>query len=122
MATSPYLRQKFLKAMTMLVHPLGELQEHRPDCLAASAMFPWSTVVARKFGIPRLSFHATSFLSICTSECLRLHEPHKNISSDSEPFIIPNFPDEINLKSKQPPDLFTQNVDAGFMEFYKQVI
>jgi UDP:flavonoid glycosyltransferase YjiC (YdhE family) len=123
MATSPDLRQKFLKAMTMLEHPLGELlQEHRPDCLVASAMFPWATVVARKFGIPRLSFHATSFFSICTSECLRLHEPHKNVSSDSEPFIIPNFPDEIKLTRKQLPDLFTQNVDAGFMEFYKQVI
>ncbi|PKI33545.1 hypothetical protein CRG98_046101 [Punica granatum] len=26
-------------------------------------------------------------------ECIRLHKPHVNVSSDSEPFLIPNFPD-----------------------------
>jgi len=124
MVTSPDLRQKFMKAAAMLENPLGKLlQEHRPDCLVASALFPWTTDLAGKFGIPRLIFHATSFFSVSTYECLRLYEPHKNIpSSDSEPFIIPNFPDEIKLTRKQLPDLFTQNVEKGFTNLFKQAI
>lgn len=123
LATSPDLRQKFLKATAMLENPLGELlQEHRPDCLVASAFYPWATDVARKFAIPRLIFHGTSFFSICTSECLRLYEPHKKISSDSEPFIIPTFPDEIKFTRKQLPESLTQNVGTDHVELLKQVV
>uniref|UniRef100_A0A2N9FN76 Uncharacterized protein n=1 Tax=Fagus sylvatica TaxID=28930 RepID=A0A2N9FN76_FAGSY len=72
LATSLDLRQKFYKAAAMLEQPLEKLvQEYAPDCLVSSALYPWTTGLAKKFGIPRLIFHATSFFSICASECLK---------------------------------------------------
>jgi hypothetical protein len=123
LATSLDLRQKFYKAAAMLEQPLEKLvQEYAPDCLVSSALYPWTTGLAKKFGIPRLIFHATSFFSICASECVRLHEPHKKVSTDSEPFIIPNFPDDIKLTRNQLPDSFTQNVQTESMKMYEQAI
>ncbi|KAG2685454.1 hypothetical protein I3843_10G119200 [Carya illinoinensis] len=78
LATSPDLRMKFLKAITLLRQPLEELvEDYCLDCLITSAQFPWTTDVARRFGIPRLIFHATSSFFVCASECLRLYEPYK---------------------------------------------
>ncbi|KAF5448174.1 hypothetical protein F2P56_028730 [Juglans regia] len=88
----------FLTALGMLRQPLEQLlQDYRPHCLVADMYFPWATDVAAKFGIPRLVFHVTSFFSLSTQVSLELYEPHKKVLSDSEPFVIPNFPDEIKL-------------------------
>ena len=123
LATSLDLRQKFYKAAAMLEQPLEKLvQEYAPDCLVSSAWYPWTTGLAKKFGIPRLIFHGTSFFSTCALECVRLHEPHKKVSSDSEPFIIPSFPDDIKLTRNQLPDSFTQNFQTESMKMYEQAI
>ncbi|KAF5444355.1 hypothetical protein F2P56_036840 [Juglans regia] len=123
LATAPDLRMKFLEAITLLRQPLEELvQDYCPDCLITSALFPWTTDVARRFGIPRLIFHATSSFSICASECLRLYEPYKKVSSDSEPFILPNFPDEIKLTRNQLPDFVTQDIETDVGKLIRQVI
>lgn len=56
--------QKFLKATAMLEQPLEKLiKEHRPNCLEADIYFPWTTDLAARFGIPRLVFHGTNFIS-----------------------------------------------------------
>nr|AFK37676.1 unknown [Lotus japonicus] len=100
----------FLKATTMLQGPLEHLllQEH-PDCLIASAFFPWATDSAAKFNIPRIVFHGTGVFSLCAAECIRLYEPHKKeniVSSDSEPFVIPHLPGakEITMTRNALPD------------------
>ena len=123
LATSLDLRTKFFQATTMLEQPLEKLiQEYAPDCLVASTLFPWTTGVAKKFAIPRLILHSMSFFSTCTAECLRLYEPHKKVSSETEPFIIPNFPDEIKMTRKQLPDFYTQNVQTYATKMYEQVL
>ncbi|KAK9286791.1 hypothetical protein L1049_015196 [Liquidambar formosana] len=95
---------RFFKATAMLQQPLEQLlQEHRPDCLVADMFFPWATDSAAKFGIPRLVFHGICFFSMCASEIMRLYEPQKKVSSDTEPFVIPNLPDEIKLTRMQLP-------------------
>ncbi|KAJ7946517.1 Glycosyltransferase [Quillaja saponaria] len=95
----------FLKAVAMLQEPLEQiLFEYHPDCLVADMFFPWATDAAAKFDIPRLVFHGTSFFSLCTSESLKLYEPQKNVSSDTEQFVIPNLPDEIKLTRMQLPN------------------
>ncbi|OWM83710.1 hypothetical protein CDL15_Pgr004140 [Punica granatum] len=99
------MMDKFIKAIRLLQQPLEQLpREHCPDCLVADIFFPWATDVANKFGIPRLLFHGTSFFSLCASECIRLYEPHKKLSSDYEPFVIPNFPDSIELTRAKLPE------------------
>lgn len=96
---------KFFQAAALLQEPLEDLLEkYKPDCLVADMFFPWATDAAAKFGIPRLVFHGTGFFSLCTMSSMRLYEPHKKVSSDSEEFVVPNLPDEIKLSRKQIPD------------------
>ncbi|KAH9655944.1 UDP-glucosyl transferase 73B2 [Citrus sinensis] len=115
MTSQPDMPVKFLKGVTMLQEPLELLlQEHKPNCLVADMLFPWATDAAAKFGIPRLVFHGTSFLSLCATACLMLYEPHKKVSSVSEPFVIPNLPGDIKLTRNQLPDTMKQDDETDF--------
>ncbi|XP_038715477.1 scopoletin glucosyltransferase-like [Tripterygium wilfordii] len=107
--------QKFMKATTMLQEPLEQLlEEARPDCIVSDMFFPWSTDAAAKFGIPRLVFHGTGFLSLCVIECLRLYESYKNVSSDTEPFVLTGLPGGLKLIKNQLPDFMRDNVETEF--------
>ncbi|XP_058007482.1 probable UDP-glucosyl transferase 73B6 isoform X1 [Hevea brasiliensis] len=120
LVTSPEMGINFFKATTMLVQSLEELlKEYRPNCLVADTFFPWSTGVASKLGIPRIVFSGTCFFSSCASQCMRLYQPYKKVSSDTDPFIIPNFPGQIKLTRKQLPDFVKE--ETSFAEFYEQV-
>ncbi|GAV93119.1 hypothetical protein CFOL_v3_36498, partial [Cephalotus follicularis] len=112
---------KFFTATTILKEPVEQLlQECRPDCLVADMFFPWATDAATKFGIPTLVFHGMIFFALCATECVRLYEPHKKVSSDSEPFIVPNLPGNIVLTRKQLPDFERENVGDDFSKLLKQ--
>ncbi|KAH7518010.1 hypothetical protein FEM48_Zijuj09G0125300 [Ziziphus jujuba var. spinosa] len=103
-------------ATTMLEQPLEQLLlEHRPTCLVADVFFPWANQIAAKFGIPRLVFHGTSFFALCADTSLFREEPQKKVSSDSEPFVIPNLPDEIKITRQKLPDFLKEESElSGF--------
>ncbi|KAB1208504.1 UDP-glucose flavonoid 3-O-glucosyltransferase 7 [Morella rubra] len=123
MVTSAEMQKKFFMATTMLEPQIGQiLEEHAPDCLVADMFFPWATDVARKHGVPRLVFHGTGFFSLSATECVRVHKPHNNVSSDSEPFVIPSLPHEIKLTRNQLPDFAEGNVDTGFPKLFNDSI
>ncbi|XP_048337507.2 probable UDP-glucosyl transferase 73B6 [Ziziphus jujuba] len=107
-------------ATTMLEQPLEQLLlEHRPTCLVADVFFPWANQIAAKFGIPRLVFHGTSFFALCADTSLFPEEPQKKVSSDSEPFVIPNLPDEIKITRQKLPDFL--NKESELSGFARQV-
>ncbi|MED6132860.1 hypothetical protein PIB30_022773 [Stylosanthes scabra] len=113
---SPDYLPVFFEATRRLQEPFEEqLLEHKPDCVVADMFFPWATDSASKFGIPRLVFHGTSFFSLCATECVRLYEPYKNVSSDSEPFVIPNLPGDIKLTRMQLPPFAMDTDTSKFM-------
>ncbi|OIT20300.1 PREDICTED: scopoletin glucosyltransferase-like [Nicotiana attenuata] len=92
----------FFKATAMMQEPLEQLiQESRPNCLVSDIFFPWTTDTAAKFNIPRLAIHGTSFFALCVGESIRHHKPFKNVSSDSETFVLPNLPHQIKLTRSQ---------------------
>jgi len=100
--TNQELHRKFFDALSLLQQPLEDLiQELRPRALVADMFFPWATDTASKFGIPRLVFHGTSFVSMCAMESIKQHDPHKSVSSDTEPFVLPGLPDQIKLTRMQ---------------------
>ncbi|KAK4340214.1 hypothetical protein RND71_041676 [Anisodus tanguticus] len=81
---------------SMMQEPLEQLiQECRPNCLVSDLFFLWTIDTAAKFNIPRLAIHGTSFFALCVSESIRLHKPFKNVSSDSDTFVVPNLPHQI---------------------------
>lgn len=91
--SSPDIRLKYYAALRMLDQQLEKLiEEHRPDCLVSDLFHYWAADIAAKFRIPRIVFHGTSHFSMVASECVRLYAPHENVSTESEPFLIPNFP------------------------------
>ncbi|KAF7840808.1 scopoletin glucosyltransferase-like [Senna tora] len=109
---SPELKERFLKVIPLLEKPIDEfLQNHHPNVLVADSMFSWANNVAAKQGIPRLIFHGTCNFAICTSLCITSYEPHMKVSSDSEPFVVPNLPGEIE---------FTRNQIPSFMKLEKE--
>ena len=96
------MAKKLLFASYLLQEPLEQLlRDCHPDCLIADFFFPWATNSASKFGIPRLVFLGSSFFSSCTFASIALYEPQKKVSSDSEPFLVPNLPGEIKLSVNQ---------------------
>uniref|UniRef100_A0A5B6ZH07 Glycosyltransferase n=1 Tax=Davidia involucrata TaxID=16924 RepID=A0A5B6ZH07_DAVIN len=113
----------FFKATNMLQEPLEHvLREGRPDCLIADMFFPWATHVAAKFDIPRLVFHGTSFFALCAIESMRLYKPQNSVSSDSEPFIVPNLPHDVKLTRMQLADHEREDSDTDhFGEMLTQV-
>ncbi|KAF8410104.1 hypothetical protein HHK36_002626 [Tetracentron sinense] len=120
----PKMIQNFFKALNMLQQPLEQLlQEQGPDCIVADMFLPWTTDAAAKFGIPRLVFHGTSFFSLCVSDSLRRYEPHKNTTSDTETFVAPGLPDQIELIGSMLPDYIkgeTQNEFGKKMELVRE--
>jgi hypothetical protein len=96
--TSQEMLFKFMEGTALLQEPLEKLMEDlRPDCLVADMFFPWATASAAKFGIPRLVFHGTSTFALCAADSVRKYKPYNNVTSDSEPFILPNLPHEIKI-------------------------
>ncbi|KAL2926577.1 Scopoletin glucosyltransferase [Bienertia sinuspersici] len=99
------LISNFMKAVEMLKEQLEQyLQNVQPNCLVADMFLPWATDCAKKFDIPRLVFHGTCYFSLCAEEMVRLHMPYMNVSSDEEPFTIPNLPHEIRMTKLQIPE------------------
>ena len=91
-----------LKATMKLQQPLEQLlHEEHPHCLVADMFFPWATDSAAKFGIPTLVFHGTGLFALCASFCVTSYEPYKNVSSDSEAFVVPNLPGDITMTKRQ---------------------
>ncbi|KAG6677874.1 hypothetical protein I3842_14G049700 [Carya illinoinensis] len=86
----------FISSLKMLRQPLEQLlQNHdHPHCIVADMVFPWTIDAAAKFGIPVLVFNSTSVFSTSAGVSMRQYKPQMEVSSDSEPFVIPNFPGE----------------------------
>ncbi|CAN0846401.1 Scopoletin glucosyltransferase [Linum grandiflorum] len=110
---------KFFKATTFLRPELESLlQESQPDCLVADAFFPWATASAAKFGIPRLVFHGMGFFALSVLASLATNEPHRKVESDSEPFLVPELPDEVFLTRRQLPEAEREE-DEFLVKFFR---
>ncbi|KAF3435440.1 hypothetical protein FNV43_RR22529 [Rhamnella rubrinervis] len=113
MATSHIMQFKFIKATTTLGPLIDQLlQQHQPDCLVADMFFSCATDVAARHRIPMLAFHGWCYFSLCASLCVNRYAPHKNVSSDSQSFLIPNLPGEIEFTRNQLPDFQKKDVDV----------
>ncbi|KAF7849611.1 hypothetical protein BT93_L0485 [Corymbia citriodora subsp. variegata] len=117
--TTEEIHKQFMRAIMMLDQQLELLIEKlAPDCLVSDIFLPWTNEIATKWGIPRLVFHGTSAFSIAGMECVALYEPHKKVSCDLEPFVIPNFPGEITMSRMQLPDFYREETE--FTKFFKE--
>ncbi|KAL5727155.1 hypothetical protein ACHQM5_000381 [Ranunculus cassubicifolius] len=102
--TSADMFPRFFKALGMLQPSFEKLLEkHRPDCVVSSLFLPWTTDSANKYGIPRIVFTGGSNFSMSVLENIKRYAPQTNVGSDSEVFIVPGLPDEIEITKAQLP-------------------
>ncbi|KAM3695062.1 hypothetical protein ACJW31_07G102400 [Castanea mollissima] len=76
---------------------------------------------AVKAGLPEGCENIDSIASSISIE-MRQYEPHKKVSSDSEPFVIPIFPGEIKLTRMQLPDFIKLEVETDLSKSYGVVV
>ncbi|EEF43646.1 UDP-glucosyltransferase, putative [Ricinus communis] len=143
---------KFFNALSLFQEPLEQvLQELHPHGIVSDVFFPWTADAALKYGIPRLIFNGASFFYMCCLANLEEHQPHKKVSSDTEMFSLPGFPDPIKFSRLQlsatlreeQPNLFTEflasakeaekrsfgmifnsfyDLESGYVDYYRNVL
>ncbi|CAN1770719.1 UDP-glycosyltransferase 1 [Linum perenne] len=67
-----------------------------PSCIVSDISLPYTSNLAAKFGIPRISFHGFSCMCLLSVRmiCLHADEIEEDVGSDSDYFVLPGFPDD----------------------------
>ncbi|PSS23628.1 UDP-glycosyltransferase, partial [Actinidia chinensis var. chinensis] len=103
------LIRKFYSALDKLQKPLEQyLQEQQPppSCIVSDKCLYWTSKVAKKFRVPRLVFHGMCCFSLLSSHNIKLHNSHRFVNSDSEPFVVPGMPKSFEITKAQLPGAF----------------
>nr|AKA44604.1 UGTPg28 [Panax ginseng] len=103
---SPDAWKPFFIACTMLQQPIKNLLKElqpRPSCIISSNVLPWTVKVASNLKIPRYDFQTVSCFSLLLGQTVMRMNVDETVGSDSEPFVVPNMPDEIVITKSQTP-------------------
>ncbi|PON53362.1 UDP-glucuronosyl/UDP-glucosyltransferase [Parasponia andersonii] len=112
---SPDLVPNFFSACKFLQEPLEkwvlEKMEFgaKPSCIVSDFCLPWTENIAIKFNIPRFVFHGTSIFSAVCNFRIVTSKVLERIKSDSDPFLVPDIPDEIYVTRGQLPRAIRQS-------------
>ncbi|TKY59062.1 Abscisate beta-glucosyltransferase [Spatholobus suberectus] len=105
---------------SVLLEPLKQfLLQHRPDCIVIDMFHRWAGDVVHELGIARVVFTGNGCFPRCVFESIRTHVAVENLCSDSEPFVVPNLPDRIEMTRSQLP-VFARN-PSQFPDRVKQL-
>lgn len=86
-----------------LLQPLRHfLLQRRPHCIVVDMFHRWAGDMVYELGIPRILFNGIGCFARCVQENLSL-AAIESLSSDSEPFVVPNLPDRIEMTMSQLP-------------------
>lgn len=105
---------------SILLEPLKQfLVQHRPDGIVVDMFHRWAGDIIDELKIPRIVFNGNGCFPRCVIENTRKHVVFENLSSDSEPFIVPGLPDRIEMTRSQTP-IFMRN-PSQFSDRIKQL-
>ncbi|KAH8491873.1 hypothetical protein H0E87_021461 [Populus deltoides] len=100
------LGYELFMAANMLREPVERLFEvltPRPSCIISDMCLPYTSDVATKFGIPRISFNGFScFCTLCLHN-IQINKILESVNSESELFVVPGLPDHIEMATNQLP-------------------
>ncbi|KAJ4796368.1 Glycosyltransferase [Rhynchospora pubera] len=96
----------FRKAINLLKQPFWELRAHNPEAVVSDAILPWTAIASAKLNIP-------------LERSILFNRPHQNVTSESDPFLIPGLPDQIYLTKSQLAQ--TTLPDGNLSELYMRV-
>nr|UMX47354.1 UDP-glycosyltransferase UGT73CB2 [Aralia elata] len=93
---------KVFYGIMLLQKPMEDLIRNlSPDCIFSDMFYPWTVELAEELKIPRLLFYPSSFLYHCVMHSLKLYAPYDKVQSDTESFLVPDLPDNIEMKRCQ---------------------
>ncbi|KAM7531709.1 hypothetical protein LguiB_035119 [Lonicera macranthoides] len=98
----------FFIATAMLQEPFEKLLKEikpQPNCLISDFCLPWTTNVAHMFNIPRILFHGMCCFSLLCTHNLLMNRMFDDNMSESERFVVPGLPDQIELTKAQFPSM-----------------
>ncbi|KAK9733391.1 hypothetical protein RND81_04G065100 [Saponaria officinalis] len=106
MLPSLNLAYDFIRVVNKLQEPVEKFLKEvnpRPSCIISDMGFAWTNELAKKFNIPRIVFHGFCCFSLLCLHNLEKKDFLASISSETEPFVIPDLPDKIvTTKAKLP--------------------
>ncbi|XP_057501928.1 nuatigenin 3-beta-glucosyltransferase-like isoform X1 [Actinidia eriantha] len=112
--STPRLIGQLFKAIALLQKPIEQLiRENRPDCIVSDMFFPWSVEIAEEINAPRILFYPSNAFYHSVSHSLNLHAPHDKVQSDTETFLIPYLPDQIEMTRSQLQDHLKTKTQYG---------
>ncbi|KAH7842607.1 hypothetical protein Vadar_007280 [Vaccinium darrowii] len=106
--TSVEAMKKVYLALDLLRQPFEQLFERlepKPTCMIVDKHLPWAAETARKSRNPRIIFDGSSCFFLLCCHTLWVSKVHESVT-ESEPFVLPNFPDTIVLTKSQLPGMF----------------
>ncbi|XP_058738089.1 UDP-glycosyltransferase 73C25-like [Vicia villosa] len=109
----------FFYAVSLLQKQAQELFDKlspRPSCIISDFCIPWTSQIAEKHQIPRISFHGFSCFTIHCSFKVRSSKILESVNSDTEYFSIPGLPDKIQVTKGQMPGVIIEKLPKEFVE------
>lgn len=106
--TSVESMKRVYLALDLLRQPFEKLFERldpKPTCMIVDKHLPWAAETARQSRIPRIIFDGSSCFFLLCFHTLWVSKVHESVT-ESEPFVLPNFPDTIVLTKSQLPGMF----------------
>ncbi|XP_058738086.1 UDP-glycosyltransferase 73C5-like [Vicia villosa] len=103
---SQEIMYSFFHAFSLLQKPAEELFDKlspRPSCIISDFCFPWTSEIAEKHHIPRISFHGFSCFCLHCSFKVFSSKILESVNSDTEYFTVPGIPDKIQVNKEQMP-------------------
>ncbi|CAK8543935.1 unnamed protein product [Lathyrus sativus] len=93
-------------AVSLLQKPAQELFDKlspKPNCIISDFCIPWTSQLAEKHQIPRISFHG--FSCFCLHLAFKVHSSKilESVNSNTEYFIVPGIPHKIQANKEQVP-------------------
>ncbi|XP_015946180.3 UDP-glycosyltransferase 73C6 [Arachis duranensis] len=107
-------------ALNLLREPVEKIFEELsppPSCIVSDMSLPYTIHIAKKFNIPRISFVGVSCYCLMCYEALRTSNVKESIKDETEYFVIPGLPDEIEVTKAQVPG----PADDSWNKFYQEI-
>ncbi|KAK4283590.1 hypothetical protein QN277_000525 [Acacia crassicarpa] len=76
--------------------------QNPPDCLVVDFVYPWTSDLATRLGIPSIAFNTFCLFTVCAMLSL-----NSFTIPDSGPYVIPDLPHRISMTAK-PPEAFNK--------------
>ncbi|XP_058740301.1 UDP-glycosyltransferase 73C12-like [Vicia villosa] len=117
------LWNNFFNAVSLLQEPAEELFDKlslKPNCIISDFFIPWTSQIAEKHQIPRISFHG--FSCFCLHSLFKVHSSRilESVNSDTEYFNVPGLPDKIQVNKEQVPGaILDENLKETGMKMHE---